>query len=304
MRQMANMIWKTDSGLPGPRLIVLGGIHGNELTGIEVVRALVDGFSTGGLALAAGSITLALGNPKAIALGRRATAPELDLNRSFTEAKIAHPSAYEEERAAELAPFIADADVLIDVHATNKPSKPFVVATEFDGRRGDLAKRFPCDAFVVAPDAVIGGTTDGWITRHGGFGIGYESGIAGDLTKVRRTKEAVLRIARDLRLLAGSVRGDVYAQDVIDIEKAVVLDGRTFEFSPGKGLASFEPFAENETLGHLDGRPVTAPFDGLLLFPKPDHLRRPGLPVGFLARRTRTSSGTVTTPSSRGRPSR
>lgn len=279
------MIWKKDSGKPGPHLMVLGGVHGNELTGIEVVRSLVAEFTSGALRLSTGKLTLALGNPKAIELGRRSTEPRFDLNRSFVSGTIAHPESYEHERAGELAPFITDADTLVDLHATNKPSKPFVVATTVDARRMDLARRYACDAFVVAPEAVIAGTTDGWISTHGGFGIGYESGLAGDVTKVREVREAVLRTMCDLGMIVPrSVHGPSFAQSVVRIEKAVNLSGREFEFAAGKGLASFEPFAKGQTLGFIDGKAVTTPFDGLLMFPKPAHLRVPGLPVAFFSR--------------------
>ena len=265
--------------------MILGGIHGNELTGIDVVKDLVSAFTEKRMKLSSGTLTLALGNPRAVGLGLRATETGLDLNRSFLSETIAHPKAYEHERAAELAPFIAGADVLVDLHATNKPSKPFVVATTVDERRMKLARRFDCDAFVVAPDAVITGTTDGWISSHGGFGIGFESGLAGDVTKVRNTRDAVLRTLCDLGMAAARREGGpLYAQSVVRIEEAVIFAGSAFEFAAGKGLASFEPYFKGETLGFMDERTVMTPSDGLLMFPKPAHLRRPGLPVAFFAR--------------------
>lgn len=263
--------------------MILGGVHGNELTGIAVVRELREAFATGHLRLVSGTVTLGLGNPEAIRLGLRATEPYADLNRSFVEEKMASPSFYEHRRAAELAPVIAQADVLIDIHATNKPSAPFIVATAHDSRRASLAARFPCADYLVAPDAVIGGTTDGWISRHGGFGIGFESGLASDVTKVASTKRAVLDVLADLQLI-GRTKTRSHAQRVVVLEEAVMFSGKAFAFAPGKGLASFEPFAMGEVIGLLDDRPIAAPYDGLLMFPKPDHLRRPGLPVAFLAR--------------------
>lgn len=268
--------------------MLLGGVHGNELTGIEVVRSLIRSFDDGTLQLTAGTLTLALGNPEAIRLGSRATAPYADLNRSFAPQRLARPATYEERRAAELAPFIASADVLIDIHATNKPSRPFVVATAHDARRAALAARFACDDFLVAPDAVIGGTTDGWISAHGGIGLGYESGLADDTSKVATTRSAVLDVLADLGLLARRHPARMHAQRVTTLDRAVMFTGASFAFAAGKGLASFEPFRRGEVIAVMDGAPVTAPYDGLLMFPKPDRLRHPGLPAGFLAKTART----------------
>jgi succinylglutamate desuccinylase len=291
MQTIGTNIWRTSAGKPGQHVIVLGGVHGNELTGIRVVNDLVSAFSGGEAALAAGTLTLALGNPEAIRLGLRATEPYADLNRSFTPEKIAGRSTYEEVRAAELAPIITEADVLIDIHATNRPSKPFVVATDHDQRRTALAARFPCDAFLVSPDEIIGGTTDGWVSRCGGYGIGFESGLASDVTRVRSTKDAVIAALGDLGLLPPDAGGKpCLAKDVICLTSAVTFHGGSFEFAPGKGLASFEPFKKGELLAILDDEPIVAPHDGLLMFPKPEHLRRPGLPAAFLAQKTASSA--------------
>jgi predicted deacylase len=262
--------------------MILGGVHGNERTGIRAVRWLRARFGRGGERIARGTLTVAFGNPRAIRLDMRGSAPHRDLNRSFLPEKLAAPSIYEEERAAVLAPIIAGADVLVDLHAVNTPSEPFVIATDHDGRRAELATAFPCRKYVVAPDAIIPGTTDGWIGRNGGYGIGYESGHMADLTRMDEVKTGVDRIMRQLGLLgAGGRTGE--RQAVIRIEEALLLEGETFAFAAGRGRTSFEPVRKGDVLGHADGRPVRASFSGLLLFPKPKRLHRTGSPIGFLA---------------------
>lgn len=283
MEKIGHMTWRTEGRVPGPHLLVLGGVHGNELTGIRTVRWLRDRFGPAGERLRCGTLTVALGNPAAVARGTRGSAPHRDLNRCFRPELLASPSTYEERRAAELAPLIAGADILVDLHAVTTPSEPFVVATAHDERRAALGAVFPCGKYVVAPDAVISGTTDGWIARYGGYGIGYESGYMNDLVRLNEVKTGVDRVMLNLGLLGGPRGLTLKCQSIIRIVEPLVLEGETFSFAPGRGKAGFEPFEKSEILGLMDGRPVRAPFSGLLLFPKPKRLHRTGSPVGFLA---------------------
>ena len=262
--------------------MILGGVHGNELTGIHAVRWLLKRFGRGGERLTAGMLTVALGNPEAIRRNTRGSARHQDLNRCFKSETLSAPETYEEQRAAELAPLIASVDALVDLHAVNTPSEPFVVATEYDPGRADLGRAFACKTFLVAPDEIIAGSTDGWIGKHGGCGIGYESGHMKDLSRLIGVKEGLDRILKKLGLMPGPV-GVGEKQAVVRIEQSILLEGERFAFAPGRGKTSFEPFTKGDTLGFMDGRAVKAPFSGQLLFPKPKRLHKTGSPVGFLA---------------------
>lgn len=284
METIGHDIWKIESGRPGPRLLVLGGVHGNERTGVDAVRRLRLRFGSKGERLRRGSLTVAVGNPAAVRRNMRGSVRHADLNRCFTPEKIGMPGTYEERRAAELAPVIAAADVLVDLHAVNTPAEPFVVATSGDAARRALGAAFPCRTFLVAPDEVIGGTTDGWIGRCGGVGIGYESGYMKDLARMTEVMAGLDRILRQLGLVAGSLSPKCQApQQVIRLERPILLEGEAFAFAPGRGKTSFEPIREGETLGFMDGKAQLAPFTGLLVFPKPKRLHKPGAPIGFLA---------------------
>jgi hypothetical protein len=262
--------------------MVLGGVHGNELTGIHAARWLVARFKTGGERLVRGTLTVALGNPEAIQRNMRGSAPHRDLNRCCKEEMVNAPKTYEERRAAFLAPLIAEADVLVDLHAVNTPSKPFVVATAHDTQRAALGSLFPCDTFLVAPDEIIEGSTDGWIEKSGGYGIGYESGFMKDMTRLSEVKVGLDRILKTLDLITGRAPAGK-KQALIRIEEAILLEGEAFAFAPNRGKTSFEPFVKGDTLGFMDGRAIKAPFAGQLLFPKPKRLHKTGSPVGFLA---------------------
>src|SRR3989338_5788285 len=103
-----------DSGLPGPTLVILGGVHGNERCGVDAVGNIVD--ETDVLEPATGKIILLFGNPDAIRANTRFVTH--DLNRLFvSEALEADCSCTEHRRARELRAILDEADILLDIHA-------------------------------------------------------------------------------------------------------------------------------------------------------------------------------------------
>ncbi|CAE7652527.1 astE [Symbiodinium sp. CCMP2592] len=124
LSEIAPSVWRVGEGRP--RVVVLGGVHGNELSGVEVVQRLVSEMCNKPEQVQ-GEITLAIGNPPAVSRGVRFV--HQDLNRCFQEVggDPAMPLGMEHEqsRAKVLMPLLRGLDVLLDLHATNKPSKPF-----------------------------------------------------------------------------------------------------------------------------------------------------------------------------------
>ncbi|ACK72150.1 Aspartoacylase [Gloeothece citriformis PCC 7424] len=106
------------SNTPIKRVMTVGGTHGNELTGVYLVKKFQkyphiiqrSTFET---------LTL-LANPKAIEVGRRYL--ETDLNRCFKPQDLQNKNLfkYEQLRAKEIAQYIQDKqiDFIIDLHRT------------------------------------------------------------------------------------------------------------------------------------------------------------------------------------------
>lgn len=98
------------------RVAIIGGTHGNELTGIYVVKKFQqfsdllhrDSFEC---------MTL-LANPQAIAANQRYI--DRDLNRSFANEDLINPEliGYEEKRAKEIASKLKNVDLIIDLHSS------------------------------------------------------------------------------------------------------------------------------------------------------------------------------------------
>ena len=71
------------SDSPGPRVVMFGGTHGDEVSGIHAVEKVLFDFFGGTRALLRGSLTLTRVNEQAIAAERRYV--KHNMNRMFRE---------------------------------------------------------------------------------------------------------------------------------------------------------------------------------------------------------------------------
>lgn len=94
-----------DSGRPGPRLLVVGGVHGDEPSGALAAKALAKGPVPKRGAL----LLLPEANPEALAAGERSQGvPAVDLNRTFPGTGSSRP--------ATIFALARRADLVLDLH--------------------------------------------------------------------------------------------------------------------------------------------------------------------------------------------
>lgn len=230
--QLPPAVFVFQGSRPGPNVLVMGGTHGDEQPGIEIVRRLIKVFSggkVGGGSMHAipalhGNLFLALGNPVAIAVQHRtATAQEqdIDLNRAFSRYLLDDPALRTPDivRARELAPLLAQTDYMLDLHATTSATEPFICFGCYDGTRDTLLDGFPVRRVITDPDCVlsqdkrgkipdehiVSGTTDYWVDTFGGTAwneerLGYKRGIA--IVYESGQKEDLSRIDEELSVVA------------------------------------------------------------------------------------------------------
>jgi len=147
----------------GPRLIVLGAVHGNETCGPRAIERVLAELASGALCIERGLLTLVpVSNPLAYAKGERRG--ERNLNRGLHPTDT--PGEFEDHIANQLCPWLAAHDVLLDLHSFASPGRPFVMRGPADNR-GTL-EPFTHAAAEGRFAAHLGPTrvVEGWMTAY------------------------------------------------------------------------------------------------------------------------------------------
>lgn len=152
-----------DGQAPGPRLIVTGAVHGNEVCGTLAIRRLADELDHGRVVVARGRLTLVpVANALAFRRGRREG--ERNLNRALGPSDT--PRQFEDHVANWLCPLLAEHEVLLDLHSFQAQGRAFAMVGPRDNdgevepfRHADkeeaLARRLGVDRLV-----------DGWLGTY------------------------------------------------------------------------------------------------------------------------------------------
>lgn len=277
--EISEKIWQADSGLSGPSVVINGGSHGNEKPGIIAVEEMLASQED----LIRGKLTLSLGNLKAIDANVRSIHPR-DLNKCFAD--VEGLESYEVARTNQLKIAWNKPDFLLDLHATIKPSKPFlaVPGIEDEGKSKNLLGYLGIDTVVTgkglypANGAPI--YADTYIHSIGGLGVTVEAGWMEEL-EITSLIENVKNFLRALGVLSG-------IPSIGSIQIAIwdaywnVMAGENFKFAQDWG--NFQTLEAGQIFAHSDSQPLTVPEKSIVLFPKPNNLIVPGQEACIIAK--------------------
>jgi predicted deacylase len=146
---------------PGPRILIFGAIHGNELCGPRAIERVMKELQTGKLVLKKGSVQFVpVCNPLAYKKGVRLV--EENLNRIFKPTR--NPRSYEAKLANTLCGMVDSADALLDIHSTTAKGIPFMYLDFPTPRNRAWAK-------VLGPQAAV----VGWPELYATLGSAHTS---------------------------------------------------------------------------------------------------------------------------------
>lgn len=255
--------WRCQGAEEGPTITILGGVHGNETVGVEIVKNLLVKMLQG--KVKKGVLQVALGNIEAIKQGTRFV--EVDMNRSF-----GHPKGKSVDvvRANQLKTLLVDTDVLIDIHATIKPSKPFIGCPNPEHKLGWLIPYMGITTLVTGQEYVSltnPTDSDAFVAAAGGLGITIEAGWLEDPNILQIQKNIT-----DTLIMLGIFEGDKskikpVEQEVWDAYMKVypsegfefTKEWRNFEEIPAGTLIATDPNGKGD---------IIIPEDSIILFPK------------------------------------
>lgn len=170
---------------PGPLIVTIGGLHGNEPAGVLASRRVIDKLRARNPSFRGDYLALA-GNIPALKAGKRYI--DEDLNRIFLPERLARIDAgldslrsREEQERLELMEEIKAAlqrstgeAYFLDLHSTSAPGSAFsVFADTLHNRR--LAAVLPCP-MVLGLEEHLQGTLLNYINESGFAAVGFEGG--------------------------------------------------------------------------------------------------------------------------------
>ena len=285
---------------PGPRLLVLGAVHGNETCGTQGTSRLLAELDAGTLTLACGTLTLVpITNP--LAYRKQQRNGDRNLNRNLRPA--AEPQDFEDRIANVLCPLLASHDVLLDLHSfqsvgqafamigpanNSGPLQPFALAEQEQalvlrlgvrrivegwldtyavGVAARLARTPASDrAGLLSTDPEYGVGTTEYMRRHGGCAITLECGQHDDPAGPELAYQAVRRTLAQLGLVAEPAPEPCPEPEFLRLAEVVDRHHAGDEFA--KVWSSFDPLREGELVAvRHDGEAVLAPRDGYIVFP-------------------------------------
>ena len=279
LKQIKSNVYQVDSKKPGKKIIVLGGVHGSEKTGIAVVERMINLFEEDKINLVNGSVVFALGNERAIGADKRMVRNGGDLNRYFSQEKLnnLNDTSYEANRARELAEIIDSADVLLDIHSTLTPSRAFL-ACENEPEHYEVHKWFSAQDVITDPDYILSGgyysTTDEYMNANGGVGVCFETGYARDTKTTDEVVESILNIFADQGMIEREVSDNICKdRNVYKMHTRIDLTKKGFEYAKDFGKGDFEKVEKGQIIGYHGKETYKSPVTGIILFQVPKELQ-------------------------------
>ena len=285
---------------PGPRLIVLGAVHGNETCGTRAIERVLAELDAGSLRIARGCVTFVpVTNPLAYARADRAG--ERNLNRRLRP--NAAPRDFEDRIANVLCPLLAAHDALLDLHSFHTPGEPFAMVGPRDNagpleaftraaeeealalrlgpRRlvegwldayaagvASRLQRVQANGATLDADPAYGVGTTEYMRSVGGIAITLECGQHADPQAPQIAYAAIRNTLAHLGLVDAQSpppRADIQLLRLHDVTDRDA-EGDGFE----RAWASFDPVAAGDAIARrADGSVLRAPSDGFIVFPNP-----------------------------------
>jgi predicted deacylase len=282
-----HLIASIRGSLPGPTLLILGGIHGNEPAGVLAFDRLLLRIQERRADLR-GEIVLLRGNTRA--LERRVRYLDADLNRQWT-AENARMSESGQCVLPEMSELLEQGELLValreaisrargdvyfvDLHTTSAQGKPFAtVGDTLRNRR--FALNFPV-TIVLGLEEQIDGTLLEYINNLGAITMGFEAGQHEAIASVDHHEAVIWNaivatgnfLREDLaefdhcRSLLKRAGGGRRVVEVRHRHAIVPEDG--FQMEPG--FRNFQPVRRGQVLARDRTGEITARETGLILLP-------------------------------------
>ena len=282
---MSRIIGELGGKEKGPLIILIGGLHGNEHTGIKAIERVFKKIKDDKLEIH-GKIIGLKGNKKAIEKKERYI--DYDLNRCWTAEHIQHLSNShyvfaEDEEVLELnnvfeglSSYEATQRVCVDLHTTSSDNGNFIVVPEVTSNDPVInALRLP---LILDLEKHIKGTLLKYLTRKGYLAFAFEGGLIGSEVAIELHTAGIWEII----LASGAVSperingimqiGTLLQTFAAELPHKLrvrhhywITEEDNFYMKPG--YLNFQKVKAGEVIAEDRNGPIQIPVDGLIFMP-------------------------------------
>ncbi|MEQ8552644.1 MAG: succinylglutamate desuccinylase/aspartoacylase family protein [Cyclobacteriaceae bacterium] len=273
-----------DSGIPGPLILAVGGIHGNELAGIIAIHQVADRLENHNIQIKGRFLGLT-GNINAVRERQRYI--DKDLNRIFPRSRskcITYCGAVSEVN--ELDEFIqliddnveADQEVFyVDCHTTSSETAPYLSVNEYD-KSIELADGFPL-ATVVGLQKVLPGCCAEYLNLRGFHGFTAEGGQHDDFASIENLEAIIWMMFCHTGAVDRKTGSECFPHHYQLLSKNIIEGKKKFEliyhyriaeneqFSMKPGYINFQRIEKGEWLASNQHSKIHSPYDCRILMP-------------------------------------
>ncbi len=276
-------IGRIEGAAPGPTLVVIAGMHGNEPAGVEAARRVLARVEGGRLR---GEFLVLAGNLESMRAGVRYQSK--DLNRVWTEARVqelrALPESARDAEDREQVEILSAIEAalgrargrlhLCDLHTTSAAGIPFVLFGDTPAQL-QFAQVFPIPIILGLEEQLDGVLTSYW-TRRGCVTAAVEGGQHADPATVDNL-EAVLWLALAQAGVIDAAPEVSRAAALLDAQRKElprvleVLSRRAVsaadEFRMEPGFRNIDLARKGQLLARDKSGEIRAPRDGIVIMP-------------------------------------
>jgi len=242
---------------PGKNLVILGGIHGDELCSIKAFDKIIPR-----LEIEFGKVIFIYSNLKAIESNNRFI--EYDLNRCFLKRQsLEIAESFEGKTAKEIMPYLENADAVLDIHASFiQNSIPFVICGK---SQIDKANIFDVEIVSFNWDLFEPGSTDNYMNLQNKPGFCFECGYLGD----PKTQEIAEKAIFNFLIHNSCINGEFKVKENQRFLKIVDLYRNKFgPFKVARKFKDFEKLKNKTLVGWENNSPIFLDKDKFILFAK------------------------------------
>ena len=275
---------------PGPTLLCIGSLHGNEPAGALALQRVADTLQSNEVTPAHGELLFLVGNLQALRAGRRFL--QRDLNRGWRREAVRRvqefgPISTEDVEMLELDEHIQHCQdtargplVFLDLHTTSSQSPPFASVVDQEFSR-ELSRQLPVPT-ILGMDDHLDGTLLEELDRHEFSGVIFEGGQHDEPTSVDHNEAATWLMIEALDFLPADPPAEItrrldWARQLLEevgshyprllrIHYRHPVD-ETSDFTMRPGFRSFEEVAHGDLLAHDRGGEIRSHLDARVLMP-------------------------------------